>query len=94
MAEHVHLKNDFTEDDKYHYLVSHLICFSNMNKVMVIILMHPFVINPLFKTVFFSLYHYDKYKANSSAPLQSQSVNELEDTVSSIEILCLYRLLI
>ena len=25
MAEHAHLNNDFTVDDKYHYLVSQLI---------------------------------------------------------------------
>ena len=60
-------------------VITHLSFFLHVllcwNKVMVITLMHIFVINPLFKTVFFSLYHYGKYKANSSAPLPSQ-VNE------------------
>ena len=50
MAEHVHLKNDFTSEEKYHIscvLFLHMLhCW---NKVMVVILMHPFVINPLFK---------------------------------------------
>ena len=51
MAEHAHLKNDFTEDEKYHYLVLQLIVlFLHVlhcwNKVMVIILLLPFVIKP------------------------------------------------
>ena len=70
MAEHAHLKNDFKENEKYHYLLSQLICsFLNVlqcwNKVMLIILLLPFVINPLFNTRFvFSLYHYGKHKTN------------------------------
>ena len=62
-------------EDKYHYLMSYLIRFFLTGAAMLelshgyFIYMHPFVINPLVKTGFFSLYHYGKYKANTSAPL-------------------------
>ena len=60
---------------------------------MVIILMYPFVINPLFKAGFFSLYHYGKYKANSSVSV-NERIQWRTRTVPSIEILCIYKLLI
>ena len=63
------------EEDKYHYLMSYLICFFLTCAAMLelshgyFIYMHPFVINPLVKTGFFSLYNYGKYKANTSVLL-------------------------
>ena len=34
MAEHVHLKDVFMEDDKYHYLVSRLIYYFNIFTIL------------------------------------------------------------